>query len=203
MSITKTVPADLILETRNVTLRPISENDLDDLRELAQEEEMWGYFAFNLANKQHFQKWADTALAEKQARTRLPFTIMVKETGQIAGSMSLMNFSYHDLRLEIGNSWLGKNFRSTDVNRHAKYAMMRYSFEELNCERVEFKTDVLNERAKQGLRKIGGTEEGVLRSHMTMWNNRRRDSIYFSVIRTEWFSLKESIFKDIEGFGFS
>jgi len=203
MSITKTVPADLILETRNVTLRPISENDLDDLRELAQEKEMWSYFAFNLANNQHFQKWADTALAEKQARTRLPFTIMVKETGQIAGSMSLMNFSYHDLRLEIGNSWLGKNFRSTDVNRHAKYAMMRYSFEELNCERVEFKTDVLNERAKQGLRKIGGTEEGVLRSHMTMWNNRRRDSIYFSVIRTEWFSLKESIFKDIEGFGFS
>ena len=81
--------------------------------------------------------------------------------------------------------------------------MMRYSFEEMTCERVEFKTDVLNERAKQGLRKIGGKEEGVLRSHMTMWNNRRRDSIYFSVIKKEWLLLKESIFKDIEGFAFT
>ena len=203
MSTTKTIPSDLTLQTNRVILRPISENDFDDLRELALEEEIWKYFPFNLAQKQHFQKWMDTALAEKQARTRLPFIVMVKETGQIAGSMSLMNISYHDLRLEIGNSWLGKNFRSTEVNRHAKYAMMRYCFEELNCERVEFKTDVLNERAKQGLRKIGGTEEGVLRSHMTMWNNRRRDSVYFSVIKKEWFSLKESIFREIEGFAFT
>jgi RimJ/RimL family protein N-acetyltransferase len=200
---TKTISQDLILQTSQVILRPIIKNDFDDLQELAQEQEMWNYFALNLANKQHFQKWIDTALADKQAGTRLPFTIIVKETGQIAGSMSLMNISYHDLRLEIGNSWLGKDFRSKDVNRQCKYAMMCYSFEELNCERVEFKTDVLNERAKAGLRKIGGKEEGVLRSHMTMWNSRRRDSIYFSVIRTEWFALKESIFKDIEGFTFS
>ena len=203
MNTTKTIPPDLTLETSNVILRPIRESDYNDLQELAQEQAMWNYFALNLAEKQHFEKWMNTALADKQARTRLPFTIMVKETGQVAGSMSLMNISYNDLRLEIGNSWLGKNFRSKDVNRHAKYAMMRYSFEELNCERVEFKTDVLNERAKQGLRKIGGKEEGVLRSHMAMWNNRRRDSIYFSVIRNEWFSLKESIFKDIQGFAFS
>jgi len=203
MSATKTISPDLILQTSNVLLRPISEDDFDDLQELAQEQEMWNYFPLNLAEKQHFEKWMNTALADKQACTRLPFTIVVKETGQIAGSMSLMNISYHDLRLEIGNSWLGKSFRSTDVNRGAKYAMMRYAFEELNFERVEFKTDVLNERAKQGLRKIGGKEEGVLRSHMTMWNNRRRDSIYFSVIKTEWFLLKESIFKNIQGFAFS
>jgi RimJ/RimL family protein N-acetyltransferase len=67
---------------------------------------------------------------------------------------------------------------------------------------VEFKTDVLNERAKQGLRKVGGREEGVLRSHMTMWNDRRRDSIYFSVLKNEWPQLIETIFKDVEGYAF-
>jgi RimJ/RimL family protein N-acetyltransferase len=79
--------------------------------------------------------------------------------------------------------------------------MLRYAFDELNFERVEFKTDFLNERAKQGLRKVGGIEEGVLRSHMTMWNNRRRDSIYFSIIKPEWLQLKKTTFKDIEGYG--
>src|SRR5439155_1217783 len=152
--------------------------------------------AANLSDREHFQKWMDAAFADSFAGTRIPFSIIVKKTGEIAGSMSLMNISYHDLRTEIGSSWLGKDFRGTDINRHAKYAMMRYAFEELNFERVEFKTDVLNERAKQGLRKVGGKEEGVLRSHMTMWHGRRRDSIYFSVIKNEWPSLKQTIFKD-------
>jgi RimJ/RimL family protein N-acetyltransferase len=78
--------------------------------------------------------------------------------------------------------------------------MLRYAFDELNFERVEFKTDVQNERAKQGLRKVGGVEEGILRSHMTMWNNRRRDSIYFGIIKRDWLQLKKTIFKDIEGY---
>ena len=75
---------------------------------------------------------------------------------------------------------------------------MKYGFEELNLERIEFKTDVLNLRARKGLENIGGKEEGVLRSHMTMWNNRRRDSVYYSVLKNEWPELKASIFKDID-----
>jgi len=75
--------------------------------------------------------------------------------------------------------------------------MMKYTFDQLGFERIEFKTDVLNERARKGLQKIGGKEEGIFRSHMTMWNNRRRDSIYFSVIKNEWPALKQTIFKDI------
>ena len=75
---------------------------------------------------------------------------------------------------------------------------MKYAFDDLNFERVEFKTDILNARARKGLEKIGGKAEGILRSHMTMWNNRRRDSIYYSVLKNEWPQLKKSIFADIE-----
>ena len=72
-----------------------------------------------------------------------------------------------------------------------------------NFERVELKTDNLNERAKQGLRKIGAQEEGVLRSHMQMPNGRRRDSVYFSILKTEWPAVRDSIFKDIKTFSYS
>jgi N-acetyltransferase len=78
--------------------------------------------------------------------------------------------------------------------------MMRYAFEQLQFERVEFKTDVQNARAKKGLENIGGRAEGVLRSHMTMWNNRRRDSIYYSVLKNEWPELQQTIFKDITAY---
>ena len=198
----KIIEPALILETRDVLLRPIAESDFDTFLNLAQDEEIWLYFTLNLADETHLRKWMDAAFADKNAGSRRPFTIVDKQTGEIAGSSSMGNISYADLRLEIGWSWLGKNFRGTALNRHAKYAMMRYAFDELNFERVEFKTDLLNERAKQGLRKVGGKEEGVLRSHMTMWNNRRRDSIYFSVIKNEWPTLKETVFNDIEDYGF-
>ncbi len=189
---------DLKIETSKAFLRPIAEEDFNDFILLTRgDEDMWKYFPLNLADEQQLKKWMDTAFADRKANTRIPFTIIDKQAAQIAGSMSLMNISMHDLRVEIGSSWLGKDFRSTGLNKHAKYAMMKFAFEEMKFERVEFKTDVLNTRARKGLQNIGGIEEAVLRSHMTMWNNRRRSSIYYSVIKEEWPGLTETKFKDI------
>jgi len=193
------IPHDLVLETSKALLRPIEQNDYETFLRLAkQDEEMWKYFSLNLGDEAQLRKWMEMAFNDKKAETRRPFTIIDKATGQIAGSSSMGNISYYDLRLEIGWSWLGKEFRGTGLNKHAKFLMMRYAFEELDFERVEFKTDVMNARARQGLKNVGGIEEGILRSHMTMWNNRRRTSIYYSVLKDEWPQVKENIFKGME-----
>ena len=162
------IPVELTLQTTKVILRPLGETDFDNFLQLTQDEDAWKYFSLNLADKDQLQKWIDMGIAEREANTRRPFTIIEKSSNKIAGSMSMGNISMYDLRLEIGWSWLGKKFRGTEVNRHAKYAMMKYAFDELHFERVEFKTDVLNVRARKGLEKIGATAEGTLRSHMTM-----------------------------------
>ncbi len=190
------IPPGLIVETKKVLLRPLNENDSAPFLELAQQDkDMWYYFSLNLADPAQLKNWMDAAFADK---ARMPFTIIDKQTGLIAGSSSLGNISYYDLRAEIGWSWLGKDFRSTGLNKHAKYALIKYVFEELNFERVEFKTDEENVRARKGLQHIGGREEGILRSHMTMWNNRRRSSIYYSILRNEWPEVKQTFFKGIE-----
>lgn len=192
------IPPDLVLETDRVLLRPVREEDFTPFLKLAKEDEsMWEFFTLNLGKQEHLSKWMQMAFDDRAAGTRIPFTIIDKISEKIAGSSSLGNITPYDLRVEIGWSWLGQDFRSTGVNRHAKFAMMRYAFDELNFERVEFKTDVLNTRARQGLKKVGGVEEGILRSHMTMWNNRRRTSIYYSVLKDEWKELKNTIFSDI------
>jgi RimJ/RimL family protein N-acetyltransferase len=192
------IPENLSLQTNKILLRPIDENDFDSFLKLAQDEDAWKYFTLNLADEDHLRKWMNTAFSDRIAGTRRPFTVIDKSTNQIAGSTSIGNISYFDLRLEIGWSWLAKDFRGTEINLNCKYAMLKYAFEDLNFERVEFKTDALNERAKKGLRKIGGKEEGRMRSHMTMWNNRRRDSVFFSVLKNEWPQLKETVFKNIQ-----
>lgn len=192
-----TIPPDLILQTEKVLLRPLAESDFDPFLQLAQEDEaMWYYFSLNLADPLQLKKWIVLAITDRDANSRRPFTIIDKASNRIAGSMSLGNISPYDLRTEIGWSWLGKSYRSTGINKHSKFAMLQYAFETMQCERVEFKTDEENARARKGLAKLGAKEEGVLRSHMTMWNNRRRSSIYYSILKNEWPAIKETIFRD-------
>jgi len=193
------IPKDLVLETNKVRLRPLVEEDYDTILDLAkQDADMWYYFSLNLGDEDQLKRWMAMAFADKKAETRRPFIIVEKSTGLVAGSSSMGNISYYDQRLEIGWSWLGTKFRSTGINLNAKYSMMKYAFDELQFERVEFKTDVQNARARKGLQNVGGIEEGILRSHMQMWNNRRRTSIYYSVLKNEWPGLKQTIFKEME-----
>lgn len=85
----------------------------------------------------------------------------------------------------------------TGVNRHAKFALISYAFDVMEMERVEVKTDNLNERAKAALLKVGMIPEGILRSHMLMHSNRRRDTIYFSIIKKEWPERFDAFFSDM------
>jgi RimJ/RimL family protein N-acetyltransferase len=190
---------DLRLQTGKVLLRPMEAGDYHSFLQLTrQDEEMWEYFSSRLSDPDQLKNWLDSALQEKAAGTRLPLTIIEKVTGCIAGSSSIGNIAWYDKRLEIGWSWLAPQFRSTGINLHAKFCMMRYAFEEMNFERVEFKTGVLNTRARKGLEKIGGVEEGVLRSHSLLWNGNRRTSVFYSVLKDEWPKLKTTIFADIQ-----
>ena len=95
----------------------------------------------------------ETALKEREEGKRIPFTIIEKATGEVCGSTSLGSISYYDKRIEIGWSWLAKHYQGTGINFHAKFSMLSYAFDVLDWERVEIKTDNLNERAKQGLQK--------------------------------------------------
>ena len=192
----------LSIETDKVKLRPLKKNDISLFSPLAKETSLWKYFTFELNEPGELEKWVGLAIDDREKGIRFPFTIIEKSTNTITGSSSYGSISYFDKRIEIGWSWLGKQFQGTGINFHAKFCLLNYAFEILQFERVEIKTDNLNEQAKQGLRKIGALEEGVLRSHMQMPKNRRRDSIYFSIIKKEWPAVRNSIFKDIQTFSY-
>jgi RimJ/RimL family protein N-acetyltransferase len=83
------------------------------------------------------------------------------------------------------------------VNKHVKFALISFALEVMKFERVEAKTDMLNERAKAGLLKVAMIPEGVLRSHMLMPDGRRRDTIYFSILRNEWPERKPAFFGEM------
>ena len=152
---------------------------------------MWIYFTSDLSERSELQNWIDTALSDMKSENRLAFTIIEKTTGNPIGSSSFGNISYRDRRIEIGWTWISREFQGKGVNSLIKYLMLKYAFETIDFERVEIKTDVLNLPARKALLRIGAKEEGVLRSHTLMTHGRRRDTIYYSILRSEWDDVKE------------
>ncbi len=194
----KNFPDKFTLETPRVLLRLLQPEDFNEFSKITKDPIIWKYFTFNLADDEQCKNWIKDAMQNREACVRMPFTIIDKDINRIAGSTSYGNISFYDKRLEIGWTWIGTEFMGTGVNHHAKFALLSHAFEALGIERVEIKTDNLNERAKTALVKIGAQEEGVLRSHMQMWNNRRRDSIYYSILKDEWEAVKYRYFSNIE-----
>jgi RimJ/RimL family protein N-acetyltransferase len=95
--------------------------------------------------------------------------------------------------LEIGWTWLGEEWQRTGINTEAKLLLLSHAFERLGCVRVEFKTDLRNERSQQALERIGARKEGILRNHMMVQGNYVRDSVYFSIIESEWPRVKKRL----------
>ncbi|MFD0353589.1 GNAT family N-acetyltransferase [Streptomyces sp. NPDC127110] len=175
-----------VLENHRVRLTPITEADREGVRAVAMDPDIWRYFVAAVDTDADFEAFFDANLADHTAGRRAVWTITDKESGRIAGSMSFGNMAEADRRLEIGWSWLGRDFRGRGVNHWAKALLLEHAFEALGAERAEFKTDVLNTQARRGLANIGATEEGVLRSFNYMPGGRRRDAVYYSVLRSEW-----------------
>ena len=99
-------------------------------------------------------------------RRRIPFATIEKKSGRAIGSTRFANIDRRNRRVEIGWTWLGRQWWRTAVNTEAKYLMLSHAFEKLGCIRVEFKADALNERSTNALLRIGATREGIFRNHM-------------------------------------
>lgn len=164
--------------------------DLIFFGDLTNERSMWIYFTSDLSVSDELKQWVKTALFQTSVQSRLAFTIVEKATNKIVGSTSFGNISYTDKRIEIGWTWIGKEFQGRGINDQVKFLMLKYCFEDKDFKRVECKTDVLNIAARKALKRVRMVEEGILRSHTLMKHNRRRDTIYYSILRSDWDKVK-------------
>lgn len=169
--------------TDRLYIRPSLIEDVEEMFTLTQDQEKWIYFTSDLSERDILEDWVKAGIDDE---TRLALTIIEKESGKIVGSTSIGNISKRDRRAEIGWTWLANAYKGKGYNKSVKLKLLQYLFEECGMQRVELKTDVLNIAARKGAEKAGFVEEGILRSHTQMVRNRRRDSIFYSVLREEW-----------------
>jgi RimJ/RimL family protein N-acetyltransferase len=179
-----------ILAGRVVTLEPLQADHLDELSQIAFAPELWAVTSEQAETPAKLRTYLDRALAARDAGTAFPFLVRHLESGRAAGSTRFMNYEPAHARVEIGGTWYGLEFQRTAVNTECKLLLMTHAFETMEMNRVELKTDVLNVRSQAAIERIGAQREGVLRRHMITPTGRVRDTVYFSVIREEWPSVK-------------
>jgi N-acetyltransferase len=181
------------LEGRHVRLEPLAQTHHAALCTVGLDPELWELIPYRVATSEDMAAYIQTALNLQAAGTALPFATVHAPSGQVIGSTRFMNIDLANRRVEIGATWIAAPWRRTAVNTEAKYLMLRHAFETLGCIRVELKTDALNQRSRNAIRRIGATEEGTLRHHMITWSGRLRDSVYFSVLDSEWPRVKRDL----------
>ena len=181
------------LEGRIVRLEPLSTDHLDDLARVAFEGDLWRWTVNQPTDVPGLLAWLEAALAGAATGAEMPFATVDQASGRAIGSTRFMSIVPEHRRLEIGWTWVALSHQRSGANREAKYLQLRHAFEDLHANRVEFKTDSLNEKANPALLAIGATFEGTFRNHMVMPGSRLRHSTYYSVTVEEWPAVKAKL----------
>lgn len=174
------------LEGRHVRLVPMTPEHVPALWEAGRDPELWRLTMSQVHSEDDMRRYVSAALHAQTAGTALPFVTTEAAAGRVVGSTRFGNVDPANRRVEIGWTWISPAWQRTAVNTEAKYLMLRHAFETLGCVRVELKTDVLNERSRAAILRIGAREEGILRKHQITELGRIRDTVYFSVVDDEW-----------------
>jgi N-acetyltransferase len=182
--------APVTLEGRWARLEPLSPAHLDGLCAVGFEEAIWEWTLTRVRDRDEMRAYVEAALALQAQGAALPFATVHRASGRVAGSTRFGAIEPAHRKVEIGWTWLGREFRRTALNTEAKLLMLTHAFERLGCVRVELKTDVLNQRSRTAIRRLGATEEGVLRRHLINDRGRSRDTVYYSVLDSEWPAVK-------------
>jgi len=187
----------VILDGESVRLEPLKIEHFDSLCEIGLKEEIWHWSPEQINSPEAMKQYVETALDEQLRGVSLPFVTIEKSAGKIVGSTRFGNIDAKNRRTEIGWTWINPKWQRTFVNTEAKLLMLTYAFETWQCLRVEFKTDVLNEKSRNAILRLGAKQEGIFRQHIICQSGRLRDSVYFSILDNEWQSVKENLLRKL------
>ena len=183
----------ITLTGTTVELLPLQREHKAALLDAAADGELWNLKVTNVPGPGTVDKYIDTALAGRDAGSVIPFTLVRREDGQVVGSTRFWKVDRVNRKLEIGHTWLALSTQKSAINTEAKLLLLTYAFEVLDCVRVQFTTDELNEKSRAAILRLGAVQEGIVRHERIMPDGRKRNSVRFSIIDSEWPQVKANL----------
>jgi RimJ/RimL family protein N-acetyltransferase len=173
-----------------VRLEPMTVGHVDALARVGLEPDLWRWIPDAVATADDMREYVMKALDEFRRGVSLPFVTLATRTGEVVGSTRYGNIDPANHRLEIGWTWITSAYQRTAINTEAKLLLLTHAFETLRANRVELKTDALNEKSRRAIVRIGAVQEGIFRKHIVTATGRIRDTVYYSIIDIEWPAVK-------------
>jgi RimJ/RimL family protein N-acetyltransferase len=186
------------LNGRHVRLEPLRAEHVPALARVGLAPEIWRWIPTPVTTPGEMRSYVATALDEQQRGVSLPFVILDAATNEVIGSTRFGAIEPKHRRVEIGWTWLAVSHQRTAANTEAKRLLLGHAFEVLGAMRVELKTDALNEKSRNAIRRIGAKEEGIFRQHLITASGRVRDTVYHSIIESEWPEVRRRLDQRLE-----
>lgn len=181
------------LEGELVKLVPLQKTHKVDLAFAASDGKLWELWYTAVPSPKTIDTYIETALSEQASGKALPFAIINKKTNTIVGTTRYLNVDAKNKRVEIGATWYSKKVQRTGINTECKYILLKYAFENLNCIAVEFRTHFHNHPSRNAILRLGAKQDGILRNHCVDDSGNLRDTVVFSILNSEWNTVKKSL----------
>jgi N-acetyltransferase len=166
-------------------LEPLSHGHIDGLTEAVKDGDLWTLWYTYVPTPEGMGKEIDRRLGLQSAGSMLPWTVFDAD-GKIAGMTTYMNVDTPNRRVEIGSTWYAKRVQRSALNTQCKLLLLSHAFEKLDCIAVEFRTHFFNQQSRRGIERLGAKLDGILRSHQLASNGTLRDTVVYSIIASEW-----------------
>ena len=190
---------DFILENERVLLRPLVQDDVENLSSYIKDEPtLWKYALTPITTEQEFEQYMATAVEARQLKSAYPFIVFDKLQNKYVGSTRFYDIQLNNSSTQFGYTWYSESTWGTGLNEHCKFLLLQFAFETIGFERIEFRADYRNKRSIAAMQKIGCTVEGILRNHLPTSDGTRRDSIVLSMLKNEWPKIKEGFLARIK-----
>jgi N-acetyltransferase len=177
------------LHGAHARLEPLSHDHRDGLVEAVKDGELWKLWYTSIPRPEDMGKEIDRRLGLQASGAMLPWTVF-DAAGKIAGMMTYMNCDTANHRVEIGSTWYAQRVQRSALNTQCKLLLLSHAFEMLDCIAVEFRTHFFNQQSRRGIERLGAKQDGILRSHQIAPNGTLRDTVVFSIIASEWPTVK-------------
>ncbi|MBW4362031.1 GNAT family N-acetyltransferase [Flavobacterium taihuense] len=188
----------VVLKGDEIVVLPLEKEHLQDLFRAASNKEIWELTSVDYSVEEIFYPNFNSAIKDREKGTAYPFVIVHKDSNKIIGTTRFLEIYPNDKKIEIGVTWIMKEYWGTTVNLECKLLLLNYCFENLKTNRVQFRAKENNARSRKAIQKIGGIFEGVLRKDKIEPNRIPRNTAFYSILDSEWEEVKQSIKTQIE-----
>lgn len=186
-------PKPITLNSRTVRLEPLSIDHVSDLIGAVKDGKLYNHWYTSIPKPKNMKAEIERRLKLQDMGTMLPFAVISLKTEKAVGMTTYMNVDKKNKRVEIGSTWYAKSVQRTSLNTECKLMLLEHAFENLACICVEFRTHFMNHQSRRGIERLGAKLDGILRSNAIQKNGTIRDTAVYTIISSEWSSVKANL----------